>query len=218
MDKNVIARYALACLMLSAWGGELGAAGDPAAGKTKSAACAACHGADGNSPAPTWPKLAGQVREYTVKQLHDFKAGRRTEPTMSPMVQPLSSQDMEDIAAYLATQRIEPGAGKPELRALGEKIYEKGKHRPAVTACTGCHGANGAGNGEWAKRLAAPPAVLAPALAGQHPDYIVKQLKAYQSGVRRNDVGGVMRDIASRLTEEEIVAVAHFVTTLRSRR
>ncbi|MBI3937836.1 MAG: cytochrome c, partial [Betaproteobacteria bacterium] len=90
MEKNVIARCTVACLLLSGWCGQLSASGNPAAGKTKSAACVACHGPDGNSPTPTWPKLAGQVREYTVKQLHDFKAGRRTDPTMSPMAQPLS--------------------------------------------------------------------------------------------------------------------------------
>ena len=76
---------------------------------------------------------------------------------MSPLAQPLSAQDMEDIAAYLALQKSKHGAGRPELRALGEKIYDKGKHRPAVTACIGCHGADGTGNAEWAKRLAAPP-------------------------------------------------------------
>lgn len=217
MSNNVIAACALSWLVIAAWPAQATASGDAAAGKTKSATCAACHGADGNSPAPVWPKLAGQIPEYTAKQLHDFKAGRRTEPTMAPMVAPLSAQDIEDLAAYFATQPIHAGAAKAELLPLGEKIYMKGKHRPAVTACLGCHGLGGAGNQEWAKRLAAPPAVLAPALAGQHPDYVVKQLKAYQSGTRRNDVGSVMRDIAARLTEEEILAVAQYVTVLRKR-
>lgn len=191
------------------------AAGDPAAGQTKAAVCAACHGADGNSPNPQWPTLAGQIPEYVSKQLHDFKAGRRSDPLMSPMAQPLSDQDVQDLAAYFSQQKAQPGSGKAEVAAQGEKLYLKGRQRPTVIACTGCHGPTGAGNQAWGKTLAAPPTVLAPALSGQHVGYIVKQLKDYRGGQRKNDVGRVMRDIASRLTDQDIVALAEYITTLK---
>ncbi len=189
--------------------------GDAAAGKTKSASCAACHGADGNSVNPEWPKLAGQIPEYIVKQLTELKTGRRANPIMSPMAQPLSAQDIADLAAYFGAQTVQPGVGKTELMALGEKIYHKGKHRPHVTACLGCHGPAGAGNREWAKKLAAAPAVLAPAIGGQHAEYVAKQITAYQTGARKNDVGHVMRDITAHLTEQEITALAEYISTLR---
>lgn len=192
------------------------AAPDAAAGQSKAALCAGCHGADGNSGInPEWPKLAGQVPQYIVKQLHDFKAGRRSDQAMSPMAQPLTSQDIEDLAAYFAAQKMQSGAGKAELVARGREIYEKGMHRPKVLACVGCHGPQGAGNRDWSKHLATQPAMLAPALGGQQPAYVLKQLKAYKAGDRRNDVGHVMRDLLSHLTEQDMLAVAEYITTLK---
>jgi cytochrome c553 len=164
---------------------------------------------------PEWPKLAGQVPQYIAKQLHDFKAGRRSDQTMSPMAQPLTSQDIEDLAAYFATLKVQSGSGKAESMARGREIYEKGIHRPKVLACVGCHGPQGAGNRDWSKSMAAQPAMLAPSLGGQQPAYVLKQLKAYKTGNRKNDVGHVMRDLLSHLTEEDMVAVAEYITTLK---
>jgi cytochrome c553 len=203
-----------AILVSVAVSGVAAAAGDPAAGSGKAATCTACHGPEGNSVNAEWPKLAGQIPEYVAKQLHDFKSGKRSDQMMSPMAQPLTEQDIRDLAAYYGSQKVQAGASDADKRALGEKIYTKGKQRPTVVACIGCHGATGQGNREWGQRLAAPPAVLAPALGSQHQTYIVKQLKAYQQGTRKNDVGHVMRDIADRLTEQDMVAVAEYIATL----
>lgn len=186
----------------------------PAPGKEKAAACLACHQADGNSVNPEWPKLAGQIPSYTVKQLRDFKAGRRADPTMGPMATPLSEQDMKDLAAYYEHQQIKPGAGKAELLAAGRKIYRKGNFDSAVTACMGCHGPTGEGYKFWETVLAAPPAVMAPVITSQHATYVVKQMQAFKSGARNNDVGRVMQIIASRMTDEEIEAVAEYIATL----
>lgn len=202
--------------ILHAWIGTVSAAPDATAGQAKAAVCAGCHGPDGNSGVnPEWPKLAGQVPQYIAKQLHDFKAGRRSDQTMSPMAQPLTSQDIEDLAAYFAAQKTLPGSGKTDLMARGREIYEKGIHRPKVLACVGCHGPQGAGNRDWNKYMATQPAMLAPALGGQQPAYVLKQLMAYKAGNRRNDVGHVMRDLLSHLTEQDMVAVAEYITTLK---
>lgn len=215
MGKNVRVLLMLFNTILCASVGPASAAPDAAAGRAKAAACGACHGPDGNSVAPEWPKLAGQVPQYLVKQLHDFKAGRRSDQTMGPMAQPLSEQDIEDLAAYFSTQRIQPGGGKAETMAMGREVYEKGRHRPKVLACIGCHGPRGEGNRDWSRNMAVQPVLLAPALGGQQAGYVLKQLKAYKSGDRANDVGHVMRGIVSQLTEADMAAVAEYITALR---
>lgn len=192
------------------------AAGSPDAGQQKAAACMACHGPDGNSLADMWPKLAGQLPDYVVKQLKDFKAGKRTDEQMSPQVTNLAETDMPDIAAYFASQAIKPGEGDKGLRAKGEQLYLKGKGRPTpVTACVGCHGPAGAGNRDWNKTWSKAPAVLAPGIGGQHAAYIEKQLKAYRDGARGNDPAKVMRDIARGLDDGEIKALAAYAATLK---
>ena len=191
------------------------AAGDPAAGQQKAAACMACHGPDGNSLADMWPKLAGQVPDYIVKQLQDFKAGRRADEQMSPQAANLSEQDMADIAAFFAGQKPSAAESDKALLARGEQLYLKGKGRPQpVTACTGCHGPAGAGNRDWKKLMSQAPAVLAPAIGGQHPAYVTKQLKAYRDGSRGNDAARVMRDIARGLGDMEIAALAAHIARL----
>ncbi len=192
------------------------AAGSAEAGKAKAAACMACHGPDGNSLADMWPKLAGQLPQYLRKQLHDFKAGRRKNEQMSPMAQPLSDQDIDDLSAFFASQKANQAAvTKKELLAAGEKIYLKGKGRPdVVPACVGCHGMTGAGKADWAMTMKVPPTTLAPALGGQHPAYTAAQLTAYKGGTRANDEAHVMRDVAGRLNASEIAAVAEYVATL----
>ncbi|MDX1698409.1 MAG: cytochrome c4, partial [Thiohalobacterales bacterium] len=134
------------------------AAGDPDAGKEKAAQCASCHGADGNSLNPEWPKLAGQHAGYLVKQLQYFEAGERENATMKPMASVLDAQGREDVAAFYASQKVSPGYADPELVELGERIYRSGNPESGVASCMGCHGPNGAGN----------PAALYPALRGQH--------------------------------------------------
>lgn len=191
------------------------AAGSADAGKTKAAVCMGCHGVDGNSPADMWPKIAGQLPQYISKQLHDFKAGRRANEQMSPMAQPLTDQDVEDLAAFFSTQVASKAEGKKELLNAGETIYLKGKGRPdVVPACKGCHGPTGAGKNDWAATMKRPPTTLAPAIGSQHPAYIANQLKAYKTKARTNDEAHVMRDIAARLTDADIEAVAQLVATL----
>lgn len=192
------------------------AAGNPEAGRQKAAACMACHGPDGNSPADMWPKLAGQLPEYIVKQLQDFKAGRRQDEQMSPQAANVAEIDMADIAAFFAAQTVKPGEADKTKLALGEHIYRKGKGRPVpATACLGCHGPAGAGNKDWGKTQSRVPTVLAPAIGGQHAAYLEKQLKAYRDGQRGNDAAGVMRELARGLTDHEVAALAAYVATLK---
>ena len=180
-------------------------AADAEAGKTKSATCAACHGADGNSPNSAWPSLAGQHASYIYKQLQDFKAGRRQNAQMSAMVLPLSDEDMRDIAAYYETQTIAGAAFDVDLIETGENIYRGGITETRVAACMGCHSPSGLGNG---------PAAW-PSLAGQHPEYIVAQLQAFKQGMRENDTGRMMRNVTVRMSEQEMAAVAAYVAGIR---
>lgn len=212
---TVTIRTLIAVLTASASFGVV-AAGNPEAGAQKAAACMACHGADGNSPADIWPKLAGQVPEYIVKQLQDFKAKRRENEQMSPQAANVAEADMADIAAFFGSQTVKPGEGDRARMTLGEQIYKKGKGRPVpVTACIGCHGPAGAGNKNWNKIMSKTPALLAPGIGGQHVAYIDNQLKSYREGKRTNDPAQVMRLIARGLSDEEIAAVAAYVATLK---
>lgn len=178
--------------------------GDAAAGKAKSASCAGCHGADGNSVNPEWPNLAGQGGGYIVKQLHDFKDGNRENAVMAPMAAPLTDADMQDLAAYFSSQTRKEGAADESLVELGEKIYRGGNPSSGVAACIGCHGPTGAGN----------PAANFPALSGQHAKYIENQLNVFKSGARGNDAGKMMRSVAAKMTEKEIQAVSSYVQGL----
>lgn len=181
-----------------------GAAGDAAAGKAKAAACASCHGADGNSANPEWPKLAGQHDKYLAKQLANFKAGDRKNAMMAPMAMGLSEQDMADIAAYFASQTQNGGKADPALVAAGEKLYRGGNATSGVAACMACHGPNGMGN----------PQANFPRLSGQHAAYTVNQLKAFRAGERANDAGKMMQNVAARMTDEEMKAVATYIEGL----
>ena len=180
------------------------AAGDPEAGKQKAQICAACHAADGNSINPIWPKLAGQHAEYISKQLNDFKAGNRKNDQMSPMAANLSEEDIADLAAYFASQKIKHGKTDPAMLELGQKIYRAGDINAGVPACLACHGPTGRGN----------PAAFYPALGGQYATYIQAQLKAFREAARTNDVNEVMRTIVGRMTDEEIKAVSEYAQGL----
>lgn len=180
------------------------AAGDPEAGKQKAQICAACHAVDGNSINPVWPKLAGQHAEYINKQLHDYKTGNRKNDQMSPMAANLGEQDIADLAAYFASQKIKHGKADPDMLDLGEKIYRAGNIDAGIPACLACHGPTGRGN----------PAALYPALGGQHAAYIQAQLKAFREDARTNDVNEIMRTIMDRMTDEEIKAVSEYAQGL----
>ena len=190
---------------------DAGLTGDAAAGKDKSATCAACHGADGNSAAPTFPKLAGQGAKYLFKQMKDIRDGARPVPTMVGQVDNMSDQDLADIAAFYASQAGSGAQADPELLALGEKVYRSGILERNVAACTACHSPNGKGNA---------PAGF-PALAGQHPQYIADQLRAYRKGYedetgRTNDGDiMIMRTTAFVLSDLEIEAVASYAAGLK---
>ena len=179
--------------------------GNAEAGKTKSATCAACHGADGNSVNPEWPKLAGQHPSYIAKQLANFKDDARVNPSMSPMAKPLSEQDMADLAAYFSSQAAKPGEADQTKVALGEQMYKGGNNATGVAACAACHGPTGAGN----------PASNFPALSGQHATYIKNQLNAFRKGERANDAGKMMRNVAAKMTDAEIEAVAEYIAGLK---
>jgi cytochrome c553 len=178
--------------------------GDAAAGKSKSAACAGCHGADGNSSNPVWPKLAGQSAGYLSKQLQDFKDGKRNDPTMAPMAAPLSSEDMSDLAAYFSSQTTKIGETAEDQLDLGQLIYRSGNPATGVSACTACHGPRGSGN----------PQAKFPSLSGQNAAYVAKSLKDFRVNARNNDAGQMMRNIAAKMTDAEIDAVAQYVQGL----
>lgn len=181
------------------------AAGDAQAGKEKAQVCAACHGADGNSANPEWPNLAGQHAGYTSKQLADFKAGEtRANPVMAQQAANLSDEDMADLGAYFATLAPAGGFVSEEQLALGERIYRGGNQETGVPACIACHGPNGAGD----------PMGRVPALSGQRVPYTVNQLKAFRSGMRKNDRNGMMRDASRLLSDAEIAAVSEYVAGL----
>ena len=181
------------------------AAGDVAAGKAKSATCLACHGPDGNSPNPIWPKLAGQHPAYLAKQLADFKAGARKNDLMAPMVAPLSEQDMANLAAYFSSQTQTGGSAAEDKVALGEKIYRAGNAESGVAACTACHGPTGIGN----------PGALYPRVSGQHAAYLEQTLKDFRAGLRANDAQQVMRGVAANMTDDEIAAVSQYIQGLK---
>lgn len=214
---RTVSLLAVAVLALTLTAHPTLAAGNPEAGQKKAAACMGCHGLDGNSMMPTWPKLAGQLPEYIATQLQAFKAGKRDNEQMTPQARLVAEVDIPDLAAYFASQKVKPTeAAKPALLAQGEKIFTQGKGRPApVAACMGCHGQDGAGNHNWNATMARPPTVLAPAIGGQHAAYLVAQLKAYKTGQRATDAASVMRDVAARLDESDILAVAEYASTLK---
>ena len=176
---------------------------DTAAGGTKfGGTCAACHGADGNSGVPANPKLAQQHPEYIIKQLADFKAGKRVNPIMQPMAAGLSDTDIRNIAYWAGSQKSKPGFAKDkELVSIGERIYRGGIADRQVPACAGCHSPNGAGI----------PAQY-PRIAGQHADYTAAQLTAFRDGVRKNSAP--MAQVAAKLNDREIKAVADYVAGL----
>ncbi len=208
--------------------GDAKVVGDAKAGQAKAAVCGACHGIDGNSAAPNFPKLAGQGERYLLKQIHDIKAwdtetnqakkatAGRAVLEMTGLLTPLSDQDIADVAAYFSSQNTQlSGSKKMEVQVnsglkvdsmeLGAKTYRAGNLANGLPACTGCHAPDGKGNA----------AAGFPRLSGQHPDYIEKQLNNFRTGNRVNDGDSMpMRTIADKLSDAEIKALANFIAGL----
>ena len=181
--------------------------GSPDAGRTKSVACAACHGTDGNSVSPMWPALAGQHARYIVNQLNAFKAGERLDAGMRGFASTLSEQDMEDIAAYFSDQAMVAKGADPAIVAMGQRIYRGGIPDRGIPACIACHGPGGMGN----------PLAGFPRVSHQHATYLATTLHAYQSGERRSDAGmnQMMRNVAELLLDDEIEALAGYMQGLQ---
>ncbi|MCW5620074.1 MAG: cytochrome c4 [Burkholderiales bacterium] len=179
---------------------------DPAKGRAiATGVCVACHGVDGNSPITANPVLAGQHSEYIVKQLRNYKSGDRQNPIMNGMAASLSEQDMQDVAAYYASQKAHQGTARDAgVARAGQQLYRGGNADNGTAACAGCHSPSGAGI----------PAQY-PRLKGQHADYTIAQLKAFRAGERTNDDSAMMRSIAARMSDAEIAAVAEYVQGLQ---
>ncbi|MCK5715938.1 MAG: cytochrome c4 [Thiomargarita sp.] len=179
--------------------------GDIEAGKMKSAICMACHGVDGNSINPLWPKLAGQHVSYIVQQIKAFQSNDRNDPIMTGMAMPLTPEDMYNLAAYYSSLPSTTETVSDEFVTLGQKIYRGGNKKSGLPACIACHGANGKGN----------PAAKYPAISGQHAAYSKKQLMDYKSKVRK-PVGNaaIMHDVAFKMSDAEMNAVTHYMQGL----
>jgi cytochrome c553 len=182
-------------------------AGDAAAGKGKSAACGGCHGFDGNSPIAMYPKLAGQNEAYITKQVNDFKANTtRQNAIMMGMVAALSEEDAADIGAYFQAQHVTAAAPFDEAKAAaGRELFKGGDLQKGIPACQACHGPVGAG----------VAGIGFPMVGGQYVEYTLAQLNAFKDGSRSNDDKQLMRDIVNQLTEEEMVAVANYIASLK---
>jgi len=214
MKKKLLATLLAVGAMSAASVGH--SAGDASNGESLVTACAACHGSDGNSASPLFPKLAGLGEKYLLKQLQDIKAGTRSVPEMTGLLDNSSEQDLADMAAYFASKTTQlSGAADSELMlnsgakvsalALGEQVYRAGNAETNVPACTGCHSPSGQGN--------APAGY--PRLSGQFADYIEKQLKLFRSGERANDgETRIMRSVAEHMSDAEIKAVSAYISGL----
>ena len=186
--------------------------GDVASGEAQAATCSACHGQDGNSMVPSFPKLAGLGERYLYEQMVAIRDGVRVVAQMAGQVDNKSDQELADLAAYYDSLERSGGQTAPDLVDLGEKVYRAGVAERNVAACTACHGPHGQGN---------DPAGY-PGLAGQHAEYIEAQLKAYQTGYERPGEGRytdgeakVMRSNAFGLSDLEIKAVASYIAGLQ---
>ncbi|MFT6389591.1 MAG: cytochrome c553 [Cellvibrionaceae bacterium] len=190
--------------------------GDPVAGEAQSASCAACHGADGNSPAPSFPKIAGLGEKYLTEQLKLIQTNERAIVEMTGQLDGKSEQDLKDLAAYFNTQVMQISGAKPlEVRVnagikvdgikLGARVWRSGNLKTGVPSCMGCHSPKGLGN---------EPAGY-PRLGGQYSEYIAKQLRAYRGGERVAGANSsIMRQAAEQMSDAEIDAVANFIAGL----
>jgi len=201
-------------VVLAGFTGLASAEGNAERGEQLTATCAGCHGADGNSAAASFPKLAGQGEPYLLKQLEDIKSGARVITQMTGLLDGYDQQQLEDIAAYYAEQSMTTGEADPELVELGEQLYRGGNPETGVPACSGCHGPSGQGI----------DAAAFPRLAGQHADYIASQLNKFALGYRAEEPAdanrmndgesGMMQTTAFRLKDFEIEALSSYINGL----
>ena len=182
--------------------------GDATAGQAKAAVCGACHGMDGNSADAQYPKLAGQSEQYIVRQLTDFKAGKRQNPIMMGMAAPLSTQDMHDVGAYFASKTALPGVADQALVEHGQTLFRQGDSTRGIPACMACHSIDGRGN----------PGAMYPQLTSQHAQYIEATLKSWHDGTTWGDDAHaqIMPAIAKQLTPDDIAALASYIEGLHS--
>ncbi len=232
MIKKLLAVSISSVLIMMA-PGLVNAQGDIDAGETKAAACASCHGEDGNSMVPNYPKLAGQHEGYLVKQLEAFKDNTRDAPMMASYAMGLDEDSMADIAAYYASQKIstndlpvmesdddddedgddsgqsseEKKAELDELLALGSDLYRNGDLKRKVSACIACHGPYGNGNKQ----------ASFPSLRGQHTDYLIKALNDFKKDARNVDPYNMMHMITKKMTDKEIQAVAYHISMMKKK-
>ena len=198
-------RYRICLIFMSfLLSGMVGAQSDVELGKSKSMVCAACHGIDGNSVNPQWPKIAGQSAQYIIKQLQHFKNNERVNPLMNPQAAALSDDDIKHLAAYYESVARSPGAADEKLVEAGEKLYRGGNAENGVPACISCHGPNGKGN----------PAAGFPNISYQHAAYTIERLKKYRSAAESYTGVEIMNSIAAKLTDEEIEAVSSYMQGL----
>ncbi|KTD17726.1 c-type cytochrome [Legionella jordanis] len=177
----------------------------PTAIEQKIAVCVACHGQQGISVNPQWPNLAGQHASYLFKQLKDYKAVKtRNVPTMTAIVANLNENDMLELAKYYSEQTLPKGATPEKFVQRGQQLYRGGDFDKHITACIACHGPKGTGNEQAGF----------PVLSGQHAAYTILQLQAFKEGKRSNDLNGIMRDISSRMSQEDMEAVAYYIQGL----
>jgi cytochrome c553 len=179
--------------------------GDPVAGKSKAELCFGCHGEDGNSTDPQYPKLAGQYGMYIAKQVRNYQATTRTHMIMSGMAASVSDEDLADIAAYFASQPMMKGDHPPSNK-IGKKLFENDDLSRMMVRCNNCHGATGKGQN--------PGNPVYPVIGGQHKDYLLGQLLNFRKGVRNNSPGGVMNITVHRLSDAELEALAEYVSGL----
>lgn len=179
--------------------------GDPVVGKTKAELCFGCHGEDGNSTSPEFPKLSGQYGSYIAKQIRNFQSTTRTHQVMGAMAAAVSDEDLADIAAYFAGQPIMKG-DHPSSNQIGKNLFENDDLPRMLVRCSNCHGATGKGQN--------PGNPMYPVIGGQHKEYLLGQLLNFKKGARNNSPGGVMNTIVHRLSDAELDALADYVSGL----
>jgi cytochrome c553 len=203
MTKRTWVLAAMVCgsmASVAAW-----SAGNVEQGATKSAVCAACHGANGNSVNPEWPSLAGLGQDYIAAQLANFKEGKRANPIMMPNAMALSPDDMADLGAYFGSQRNTGLEADPTYWEAGQKLFRSGDKARGIPACMACHGPAGRGN----------EAAKFPALRGQHSVYTVKQLQDYASGARLTGPNDIMQTISKKLSADDMRNVSSYLQGIR---
>lgn len=205
--RNFLSRLSASCLLVSFCAGMMGAAraDDAPPLQERLQLCSGCHNMDGNSVIPENPKLASLDAGYLARQMSDFRSGKRTNPVMSSIIPLVQETEFKALAQYFSDQKPAPAAAPVDakLAAQGKEIYDEGIVGSAVPACSGCHNEDGSGSDKY------------PRIGGQHAVYVVQQLTNFKSGARTNDGKGVMQAVTKRMNEQEIRAVATYVSTLK---